>query len=72
MQVLYYFVLLLLLLALNREISTRETPVMRFTLPLFIRKHEMIVYAQSGMEFNREEKDRVEILQWDQFHTILV
>ena len=32
----------------------------------------MIVYAQSGMEFNREEKDRVEILQWDQFHTILV
>ena len=45
---------------------------MRFTLPLFIRKHEMIVYAQSGMEFNREEKDRVEILQWDQFHTILV
>ena len=32
----------------------------------------MIVYAQSGMVFNSEEKDRIEILQLDQFHMILV
>ena len=35
-------------------------------------KHEMILYAQSGMEFHREEKGRGGILQLDQFHTILV
>ena len=32
----------------------------------------MIVYAQSGMEFHREEKDGGEILQLDQFDMILV
>ena len=30
----------------------------------------MIVYAQSGMEFHREEKDEGEILQLGQFHMI--
>ena len=39
-----------------------------FTLPLFIRKHEMTVYAQSGMEFHREKEDRREILHLGQFH----
>ena len=41
-----------------------------FHIALFIRKHEMIVYAQSGMEFHREEKDEGEILQLGQFHMI--
>ena len=44
----------------------------RFTLPLFIRKHEMIAYAQSGIEFHHKEKDRSEILQLGQIHTILL
>ena len=32
----------------------------------------MIVYAQSGMEFHREEKDGRETLHLGQFHIILV
>ena len=32
----------------------------------------MIVYAQSGMQFHREEKDGGEILHLGQFHMILV
>ena len=43
-----------------------------FHIAAIYKKHEMIVYAQSEIEFYREEKDRGEILQLDQFHTILV
>ena len=32
------------------------------------KKPKMIVYAQSGMEFHREEKDESEILHLGQFH----
>ena len=61
-----------MLLALNRQISTGDYIITRFTLPRFMRQHEMIVYVQSGTEFDSKEKDGGENLHLGQFNMILV